>query len=329
VAALMGNHRALAPIRMVARGGWLATVAGVAVMATVAFRLGTGPFVAGLRAVTGWSVAAAVAITVMTTVCSAWRWTVVARRLGAEIPLKHAVTMYYRAQFLNTTLPGGVLGDVHRGVRQGRDAGDVGRGVRAVAVERIAGQVVQIVIAAVVLVAVASPLRSELTIVLAAVTTGLLVTALAAISFRRRERRPGAVVAWSQVAVSSVVVVCGYTAMFVIAARVAGSRASTEALLPLAVLALLAMAVPTNVGGWGPREGVAAWAFGVAGLGSATGLTTATVYGVMTIAACAPGGVVLALGWLRPRQPIRRRRPASQLSRSWAVVAESKGGARG
>ena len=39
-----------------------------------------------------------------------------------------AVAAYYRSQFLNTTLPGGVLGDVHRGVRHGRDAGDVGRG---------------------------------------------------------------------------------------------------------------------------------------------------------------------------------------------------------
>ncbi|MGJ3561879.1 hypothetical protein ACR6C2_41015 [Streptomyces sp. INA 01156] len=28
------------------------------------------------------------------------------------------------------------------------------------------------------------------------------------------------------------------------------------------------MALPLNVGGWGPREGVAAWAFGAAGLGA-------------------------------------------------------------
>ena len=50
-----------------------------------------------------------------------------------------------------STLPGGVLGDVHRGVRHGRDVGDVGRGLRAVAWERAAGQVVQVVLAVAVL----------------------------------------------------------------------------------------------------------------------------------------------------------------------------------
>ena len=59
------------------------------------------------------------------------------------MPLRTAVPAYYRSQFLNTTLPGGILGDVHRGVVHGRDVGDVGRGLRAVAWERTAGQVVQ------------------------------------------------------------------------------------------------------------------------------------------------------------------------------------------
>ena len=43
--------------------------------------------------------------------------------------------------------PGGVLGDVHRGVRHGASVGDVGRGLRAVAWERGGGQVVQVVLA--------------------------------------------------------------------------------------------------------------------------------------------------------------------------------------
>jgi hypothetical protein len=39
----------------------------------------------------------------------------------------------YRSQFPNTTLPSGVLGDVHRAVRPGRDVGDENRALRAVA----------------------------------------------------------------------------------------------------------------------------------------------------------------------------------------------------
>ena len=49
------------------------------------------------------------------------------------------------------------------------------------------------------------------------------------------------------------------------------------------MLVLLAMAVPTNIGGWGPREGVAAWVFAAAGLGAAQGVAVAAVYGVLVL----------------------------------------------
>jgi uncharacterized membrane protein YbhN (UPF0104 family) len=70
------------------------------------------------------------------------------------------------------------------------------------------------------------------------------------------------------------------------------------------------MALPLNIGGWGPREGVMAVAFGAVGLGAAQGLTTAVVYGVLSLIACLPGAVVLLLA---ARTPVRRNpapRPA-------------------
>ena len=69
-------------------------------------------------------------------------------------------------------------------------------------------------------------------------------------------------------------------------------------MLPLAMVVLLAMSVPTNIGGWGPREGVAAWLFAAAGLGAAQGLGVAAVYGVLVLAASLPGAAVLAITWL-------------------------------
>ena len=51
---------------------------------------------------------------------------------------------------------------------------------------------------------------------------------------------------------------------------------------------LLAAALP-NVGGWGPREGVTAWAFAAAGLGASLGVATAVVYGVMVFVATPAG----------------------------------------
>ena len=56
---------------------------------------------------------------------------------------------------------------------------------------------------------------------------------------------------------------------------------------------LLASSVPTNVAGWGPREGAAAWAFATAGLGAEVGLTVAVTYGVMSMVATLPGLLVL------------------------------------
>jgi len=117
---------------------WGRVVAPAAIFAVLVWRLGTSPFVHGLRAVDGRALAAASGLAVLTTVCCAWRWRIVARGLGVELPLGTAVAAYYRSLFLNVTLPGGVVGDVHRGISHGRDTSDVGRGLRAVAWERSA-----------------------------------------------------------------------------------------------------------------------------------------------------------------------------------------------
>ena len=154
---------------------WARLVGGAAVLAVLVWRLGTGPFLDGLRTIDGWSLAAAAGIAVVTTVCCAWRWSIVARGLGVPVALPTAIAAYYRSQFLNTTLPGGVLGDVHRGVNHGRDVGDLGRGLRAVVWERSAGQVVQLALALIMLLAVPSPVRSSMPIVAGAVVVGALV----------------------------------------------------------------------------------------------------------------------------------------------------------
>jgi uncharacterized membrane protein YbhN (UPF0104 family) len=104
---------------------------------------------------------------------------------------------------------------------------------------------------------------------------------------------------WPGVLLASTVAVAGYVALFLLAARTAGVDASTAHLLPLGMLALVAMSVPANVAGWGPREGVMVWAFAAAGLGSAAGLSTAVVLGVLTFVACLPGAVVLLVLWAR------------------------------
>src|SRR6476646_4649057 len=92
---------------------------GAAILAVLVWRVCAGPFVDGLRLTTAWALAVAVAITSLATLGCGWRWSLVAGGLGVDVPLRTAVSACYRSQFLNSTLPGGVMGDVHRACSTG------------------------------------------------------------------------------------------------------------------------------------------------------------------------------------------------------------------
>ncbi|GAA1790307.1 hypothetical protein GCM10009835_04800 [Planosporangium flavigriseum] len=299
---------------------WARPLGGAAILGFLLWRLGAGPFLRGLRVIDAGVLAAALGIGVLTTFCCAWRWSLVARGLGVRLPLRTAAAHCYRSVFLNATLPGGVVGDVHRAVRHGRDAGDVGRGIRAVVWERSAGQVVQAALAIIVLLVCPSPVRPYLpAAIAAAVAAGLGAALLVRARPQRAKRLPRALRTlktdirdgllarrnWPGIVLASVVVVAGHLATFVIAARAAGSSAPLSQLVPLTLLALLAMGLPLNVGGWGPREGVAAWAFGAAGLTVAQGVAAAVVYGALVLVSSLPGACVL----LAPQISRLRRMP--------------------
>ncbi|MEU7923986.1 lysylphosphatidylglycerol synthase transmembrane domain-containing protein [Micromonospora sp. NPDC049801] len=304
---------------------WARVVGGVGLLAVLLWQVGGGAFLAGVRLIDAPALAAALLIGALTTVCAAWRWSLVAGGLGVRLPLATAVAHCYRAVFLNATLPGGMLGDVHRAVRHGRDAGDVSRGIRAVVWERAAGQVVLVGVALVVLAAFPSPVRPYLpataallvAVGLAAVLLARLLPGTGRSRWARGVRTAVADVrtgllgrrTWLGVLVASAVMVAGHLATFLVAARTAGSDAPLTRLLPLTLLALLAMGLPLNVAGFGPREGVAAWVFGAAGLSASEGVATATVYGALVLVASLPGAAVLLAR--RAREPTAAREAAS------------------
>jgi uncharacterized membrane protein YbhN (UPF0104 family) len=304
---------------------WGCWVGFAVTFSVLVWRLGAGPFLDGVRAVDGRALAAAAGLAVLTTVCCAWRWKIVADGLGIDLSLPAAVAAYYRSLFLNVTLPGGIVGDVHRGVSHGRDVSDVGRGLRAVAWERGAGQVVQVVLTVVVLLALASPVHSSMPLVAIAVVVAALGVVLVVRArpdggrsawarvrgAAARDIRDGLLArrAWLGIALASALVVGGHALTFLIAARTAGTTAPPSQMLPIALLVMVAMVLP-SVGGWGPREGVTAWVFGAAGLGAQRGVATAVVYGVLVLVASLPGAVVVGVAWLRrPRSSVRTDPP--------------------
>jgi uncharacterized membrane protein YbhN (UPF0104 family) len=280
---------------------WLRVVGGALVLGVVLWRFGTGPFVEAARLTTWESVLAALLLTALATFTSAWRWRVVAARLGVPLAPGPAIAAYYRSQFLNATLPGGILGDAHRAVRHGREASNLPAGLRATMWERVSGQVLQVALTVLALLLFPSPLRPLCPLALGAgAVVGLTMWWL-----RRRGATPrrGFVAAdvrallerrtAARIALASSVSTAAHLSLFLVAVRTVGVDASLSLLVPTGLVVLVVSSVPVSIAGWGPREGVTAWAFGFAGLGAGNGLTVSVVYGVLVAVATLPGAVVL------------------------------------
>ena len=298
---------------------WVRGLAGVLILAGVVWWYPLEVFTDAFALVDAGAIGLALGVGAVTTVLSAARWRVVARAVGLPLPLGRAVADYYRAVFLNAVLPAGVVGDVHRALCHGRYAGDLSRSVRAVVLERLAGQAVLALTAAALLFALPAALLGPglRAVGMSAGVVAVLAAGAAVGLAAGRERRPRwwralrAAVAdartglWShraEVLALSAAALVGYVALFLAAARLAGVSAPLPQLVPLVVLALLAMSLPINVGGWGPREAVTALAFGAAGLGAEQGVTVSVVYGLLALVAALPGALVLLVRALQGRE---------------------------
>jgi uncharacterized membrane protein YbhN (UPF0104 family) len=282
---------------------------GVLLLGLLLWRFGTGPFADAWQVTTWRSVTAALLLTALATLANAWRWRVVSEALGVSLSPVESVTAYYRSQFLNTVITGGVLGDAHRGTRHGRNVGDLGAGLRATMWDRVAGQLVQTGLVVVALGLLATPLRRYAPVVLTAVV--LLVVGVWWLGRRqgglaflghdlRRLLRPGVS---GRLALASCLSTTAYVATFAVAVHAVGVEVGPTLALPLALLVLLGSAVPLNVAGWGPREGVTAAVFAGAGLASADGLTVSIAFGVLSAVATVPGALVLVADVVVRRRP--------------------------
>ena len=285
------------------------------------------------RGSTSWSLAAGAAIAVLTTVCGAWRWRLVARGLGARRCRCARRSPRTTARSSSTRpCPAGCSGDVHRACGTAATAATSGAGCGR---SRGSGW----------------PARS----CWSCWPSALVLPAVAAVGARprpdRRRRQPWRVwpssslaarragrppprsprrpvtgsYAWWRAAVADLRAGCwdgirgrasslaprssspGTRRPSCVAARTAGVTAPVTQLLPLALVVLVAMGRAAQRRRLGPREGVAAWAFGAAGLGAAGGVATAVVYGVMVVR----------------REPARARRCSP-----WRVATDGRQAAR-
>ncbi|MGN8025862.1 lysylphosphatidylglycerol synthase transmembrane domain-containing protein [Microbacterium sp. 22242] len=286
--------------------------AAAAILVATALAVGAGPFLRGLAAVSPSSVLTALVLAAVASAAAAWRWQVVCAGYGLPLSRPAAFAAYYRSQFLNAVLPAGVLGDVHRAWTHGRAQTRAADAVRAVAVERLFGQIVQIVLTLGILLAwgFGSPLVPLAWAAAALAALVALAFAVAVLLPRarpllrrahlllRREAgllhpvlaRPSRLLA---MILASVAVVSAHVALFLVASVAVGVPLDGGRLTGVALVVLAASAIPVNLGGWGPREAAAGAAFAISGLGAAAGVAVSTTFGVLALVGVLPGALLL------------------------------------
>ena len=253
----------------------------------------------------------AILLTVMQVALSAWRWCFTVKCLGLPLAYGLAFREYYLATFLNQILPGGVLGDVNRAWRHG---GVVGKGVAAlhgVAIERLSGQLVLVLVVVTAFGWFFGSGRLEtgawgngLWIVVAVVSfvvALLLVLRGGRAGYLQRLRRDVSLALLNRSVLpvqlgSSLLVLASYLGVFLCLAWGAGYLYSVESVVTIAGLSsilLLSMVIPLTVAGWGIREGAAAVFWPLIGLPAEQGVALSVGYGALVLVSSLPGAVLL------------------------------------
>lgn len=297
---------------------WLTWLTGAAILVALACQVGADSFLKALDGIGIGAVLAALAITAYTTWCSACRWSLLAHRLHVGLSLASACRAYYRAQFLNATLPGGVVGEVDRAIWHGHSSRAMAKGIQSVLWDRISGQVVLFGLVLITTPVLAPSVRIWMLWMLGAAAIVVLVaytinSRLVRAFWAEVRDVPAAPGVWAAVLLLSTLAIAGHVTVFIVAARSVGVTAPTLELVPLGLVILQASAIPLGPAGWGPREGAATLVFSAAGLGASAGLAVSVAYGVLATLATLPGALAL-----RRRQTADPPASGSKGGPSWA-----------
>ncbi|SNR50280.1 lysylphosphatidylglycerol synthase transmembrane domain-containing protein [Puniceibacterium sediminis] len=249
------------------------------------------------------------------TVLSALRWKLTAKGLGQRFTTTHAIREYYLAQFINQSLPGGMVGDAGRAVRARHQAGLM-RATQGVVFERLSGQVVVFSVMAVTFaVTTLSPGGLHWPIWVRSFMVPLILIGLGAPAvFWLGGLLPGPqrraldslwdalhtsllapkILRW-QVVLGLGTTACTLSA-FAFCALATGTGLSLVAVLGVVPLIVFTMLIPISISGWGLREGAAAALFPVVGASATEGLAASIAFGLVFIAVVLPGILPLLKG---------------------------------
>lgn len=281
---------------MRSRRGWQSVVGLVVIFVVIAV-FGASPFIDAFASVTPTAVVLALFWGLIPVLSHAQRWRQVASAYQASPKSATAIAGIYQSSFLNMVLPGGVAGDVVRAIDHpvgSKPRG--GSGPRVVAAERLLGTVVTVLGAGTALALMGLPGQWWLWFPVAALSVLLLLGVWWLAAKELRWPQLIGALAWSLVMWASLLAMTLYAAQLALPALPLTTAAA------LGAVCLAAMAVPTSIGGWGPREGLTALTAGLWGLAPADGVTLAATFGVLALISTLPGALFVVRSLLRPRQ---------------------------
>jgi uncharacterized membrane protein YbhN (UPF0104 family) len=277
-------------------------------------RVGSTRLVEQLRMLDpGW-ISIAIGLSVIQHVLSAFRWQLASAALEIRLGLRDAIAHYYASGLLNATLPSGIAGEGMRiwaqskssaGCVEPERSSGIKRAALAVASERAAGQVTLGLLAfvgaiACVTIYPATPRVVALAIAVVAINL-LLVTVIAAATRLAYSRVSGRIrIPWFRLGVISLPITFSYVAVFACTLLALGLDVTPSVVMIAIPLTLLAMSIPISVGGFGPRETVALFLWGLLGHEPESGAIGALAYGLVCLAASLPG--LIPIGMLLGRR---------------------------
>jgi uncharacterized protein (TIRG00374 family) len=263
------------------------------------------------------------------------RWSCVLKALGAPAPVNMTLPAVLIGNFFNQGLPSTIGGDAFRAWEISAATGvRLPLALSSVVIDRVAGFLAMFILVTLMLpkLYAIAPSRFAFAVLLLVIAGYAAVGAFMMLDlFHRPLARFRLVRGLAQLSADMrCVLLAPARAASVLAYGLVNNTASTLALyiiarglgIPVSVagcfaiapLAALVAAVPISVGGWGVREGAFVAGFGLLGIGGVDALILSVLFGLVSIVAALPGGLV----WLALRKSGR--------GRGWLLVPSNRPG---
>jgi glycosyltransferase 2 family protein len=282
-------------------------------------RIDAAPLLARVGDIDPWLTAAAIAVMMGQLLVTGWRWSLIARDIGAPLSRAVIVRLTLIGQFFNQTLPSAIGGDAVRAWLAAREGIPASKAISGVLADRLIALLMLVAIVGATLplffARVPDPgLRTITTALVVGSAIGLLVFILLGawvegLLQRFRLVRPLTEIAHdlrklltasqtiAVVAIAVLVHIAVIASVWLIARALAIHVTAIDCLVLVPPIVLLTT-LPISIAGWGVRESATVIGFGFLGVAPADALALSVVFGLVQVAIGLPGGAA----WLVQRR---------------------------